>query len=666
MRLIAFTLALVAARSALAVAQTSKRPMEVDDRFRFVEAGLPVISPDGRWVLYTRTRLTLKDNQRHTTTWLAQVAGELPSREFLHEGDRALTWAPNSRSVFFFRRAVHGDHTSDELFQQAVDDSVAEQRSHLDSDLGYNWQLSRDGTSFLLARAESVPQGPGADGDAVFVDEGSNGQTRDYWSNLWRYDLGSGALSRVTNRDWVINSADLAPDGRSAVVAARPDNGRNTRWKAELYLVDLGTGAARQLTHNVVPERDPRWFPDGRAVLFNAVRLDRWENGNGDLWMVDVATGATKNLTPGHTGRFVQVVFSPDGASLFAGGGYGTTRYPVEIDVASGRVSPLIETNGTASVGSWSNDRLTFAYRYQDGATPPDIYVGSVGVHADRQRRVTDLNPWVGSEISVGTVQLVRWRSTDGLTIEGLLTLPSRDGTSTSPRALIVHVPCGPGCGWVNEFSLKNQIYAGLGYTQLSTVVRGSSNYDDRFMRANGFDIGGGDLRDVLSGVDAMVARKVAHPDSLAIDGWSYGAVLGGYILTHTTRFKAASLGAMVSDWITDYGASANYDLVRWFIGGDPWSNPQKWRERSSLTHANRVRTPTLLHHGDDDQTDWPFHSMNYFVALRDAGTPTRLIRYPGEDHDLQKPQSLRIRDAQDIAWMQRFVRGIGSPGTLP
>src|SRR4029077_18079314 len=102
------------------------------------------------------------------------------------------------------------------------------------------------------------------------------------------------------------------------------------------------------------PERDPRWFPDGRAVLFNAGRLDRWENGNGDLWMVDVATGATKDLTPGHTGRFVQVVFSPDGASLFAGSGYGTTRYPVEIDVASGRISPLIETNGTASVGSWS------------------------------------------------------------------------------------------------------------------------------------------------------------------------------------------------------------------------------------------------------------------------------------------------------------------------
>src|SRR4029450_7956073 len=115
-----------------------------------------------------------------------------------------------------------------------------------------------------------------------------------------------------------------------------------------------------------------------------------------------------------------------------------------------------------------------------------------------------------------------------------------------------------------------------------------------------------------------------------------------------------------------DYGTSSNYDMVRWDIGGTPWSNPEKWRERSSLTHADRVRTPTLLHHGDNDETDAPFHSMNYFVALRDAGTPTRLIRYPGEGHALQQPQSLRIRDAQEAAWMQRFVRGIRSPESPP
>jgi len=672
MRLLVCSFVFMVASAALAGAQITTRSLTIDDRFRFVECGSPLISPDGSWVLYTRTRLTLSDNQRHTTTALARADGDTPPVAFLREGDRVLTWTPDSRGVFFFRSVSTGQRASLELFEQAVDDTAAQQRTHLGwDDVGYNWQLSRDGTFFLLVRSELASKGPGADLDAVFVDEGSNGQTRNYWSNLWRYDLGSGEMTRVTSRDWVINSADLSPDGRSAIVAARPDNGRNTHWKQELYLVDLGTGAERQVTHNAVPERDPRfaqnprWFPDGRSVLFTAARLDRWENGNGDLWKVDVATGKTENITPNHTGRFVQPVFSPDGASILVGSGFGTTRFPVQIDVASGKISPLIHTTGVVSIGSWSDDRRTFAYRYQDGSRPPDVFVGRVGVSADQQHRITDLNPWVRTEIALGSVQLVRWRSVDGLQIEGLLTLPP----GPRPRShlpLIVHLPCGPGCGWLNEFSLKNQLYAGLGYAQLSAVVRGSSNYDDRFMQANRFDIGGGDLRDVLSGVDAMVARGIAHADSLALDGWSYGAVLGGYALTKTTRFKAASLGAMVSDWIAEYGAGANYDMVRWFIGGTPWSNPQKWRERSSLTHANRVRTPTLLHHGDDDQTDWPFHSMNYFVALRDAGTPARLIRYPGEGHDLQQPRSLRVRDEQDVAWMERFVRGIKSPETWP
>ena len=121
----------------------------------------------------------------------------------------------------------------------------------------------------------------------------------------------------------------------------------------------------------------------------------------------------------------------------------------------------------------------------------------------------------------------------------------------------------------------------------------------------------------------------------------------------------------MVSDWTNDYGTSAYYGTSRWFLGGNPWTNP-KWRQRSSLTHADRVRTPTLLHHGDNDDTDLPFHSMNYFAALRTFGTTVRYIRYPDEGHDLHQPQHIRIRDTQDAAWMQRFVRGIRTAESLP
>ncbi len=611
-------------------------------------------SPDGQLVLYPTTHLSLDDNRPQGTTWLAPTDGSAPPRPFLQDGDGSPMWAPDSRSIYFFRTVTTGTTPTRELFEQRVTDTAAAQRSHLGAhDLGA-WRLSADGTFFLVARDEDEPSGPSASTDATFVNEGSNGQVRYSWSNLWRYHIDTDSLTRITRRDWSISEFDIAPDGRSAVVAAQPDNHRNTGWKAELYVVDLTDGSTRQVTHNQAPERAPRWFPDGKRVLFTAVRLDRWENGNGDLWQVDVASGATRNLTPAHTGRFVGPVLSPDGSAIYVGSGYATARFPVRIDVASGRITPLMRTPG-AIAGSWSADRRTFAYRSQDATNPPEIYVDVAGGSAG-PIRISDLNPWIRNEIALGSVNVVRWRSNAGMPIEGLLTMPTE--STVRPRPLLVHIPCGPGCGWINEFSLKNQIYAGLGYAQLSVVVRGSSNYDDRFMRANYFDLGGGDQRDVLSGVDAMIARRIASADSLALDGWSYGGILGAYILTQTKRFKAASLGAMVSDWTTDYGSSAYYSGERWFFGGTPWTN-RKWRERSSLTYANRVTTPTLLHHGDQDDTDLPFQSMNFFAALERHGTTVRYIRYPDEGHDLHQPQHIRVRDWQDIAWIQRFVRGV-------
>jgi dipeptidyl aminopeptidase/acylaminoacyl peptidase len=651
--------------AAAAFASAARRPLTVDDQFRLAEPGTPLLSPDGRWVLYSVERVALAENARRSTTWIAPTGENAGApRELLREGDTGPLWAPSSRSVFFLRAVGEGAQRSRELFEQPLEGGEAAQVSRVGPGPDGSWQMAPDGRSFIVLRQEAQASGPGADGDVVFVDEGSNGQTRDHWMNVWRFELATRALTRVTRRDWWINGADVAPDGRTAVVAAQPDNQRNTRWKTELFAVDLETGAARQLTHNQAPELSPRFSPDGRSVLFAAVRLDRWENGNGDLWLLDVATGATRNLTPGHRGRFGGPVFSPDGATLFLQSGYGTTRFPVQVDVASGRITALADTEGVMRVGSWSADRRSYAYLYTDVATPADVYVGRTAARGDRQRRITDLNPWVRAEVALGRGQRVQWTSDDGRAVDGLLTLPPLDLRPAGALPLIVHVPCGPGCAWLNSFSAKQQVFAGLGYAQLAPNVRGASNYDDVHMLGNRFDIGGGDRRDLETGVDALVARGIADPDRLAIDGWSYGAILGAFTLTRTTRFKAASLGAMVSDFVSEFGATAYYDMERWYLGGSPWSEPEQWRGRSALTHADRVRTPTLLHHGDDDTTCSPFQSMNFFAALRYHGTTARLLRYPGEGHDFRQPSHLKLRDDQDVAWMQWFVRGIRPDGT--
>jgi dipeptidyl aminopeptidase/acylaminoacyl peptidase len=649
------SLGLAISLTSTATAQT-RRPMTIHDQFRFVEPGSPIISPDGKWVFYTIAQRSLAENKKHSSIWLTSTEPNSKPRQLLQEGDSSPVWAPDSRSVFFLRSVGEGDDRSREFFQQEITGEKPIQRSHIGPGPDSDWRLSSDGKFFLLIRPEPKPEAPGAASDVIFFNEGSNGQTRDVWTNLWRYDIDTATMKRITQRQWVIDDADISPDGRLAVVATRTNHERNSRWRSELFLVDLASGAATQVTKNVVPEDSPRWSPDGKHVLFTAVRLDRWENGNGDLWLLDVDTRKVQNLTPKHTGWIRDPVFSPDGKYIFAASGYGTTRFPIRIDIGEQTVSPLVKTAGNVRTGSWSSDRQRLAYIYQDFNTPPDIYIGAVASTADRQQRITDLNSWVKTEIQQGTVQRVSWPSFDGKKIEGLLYLPP--AASSAPKPMIVHVACGPGCFWLNSFSVKHQIYAGLGYAQLLPNVRGAANYDDVHLRANMFDIEGGDRKDILTGVTAMVARGIADPSQLGIDGWSYGGVLAGFTITTTNRFKAASLGATVSDWTTDYGAIAFYSSELWYIGGNPWTQPEKWRAKSSLTRANLVRTPTLLHHGVEDDSCSPFQSWNYYVALRRAGTTARLILYPGEGHDFQQPQHLRQRDLQDIAWMEWFIRG--------
>ena len=175
----------------------------------------------------------------------------------------------------------------------------------------------------------------------------------------------------------------------------------------------------------------------------------------------------------------------------------------------------------------------------------------------------------------------------------------------------------GPAGVFTRGFDADAQILAAAGYSIIQPNVRGSSGYGDELLRGNMNDIGGGDYDDVMTGVDYALEAGVAHADSLAVKGWSYGGILGGWTITQTDRFKAASLGAMVSDWQSEFGTGFHFDVLRWYLGGDPWSNRNHWLERSAYSHLDQVTTPTILFHGERDQTDTMAQSMNFFAGLR-------------------------------------------------
>ncbi|MCX5754717.1 MAG: S9 family peptidase [Gemmatimonadetes bacterium] len=653
------TVALALAFAVGLPAQSAKRPMTLDDGFRMVNVGGGQISPDGRWALYSRATRDFATDSSKTTWWLAPTDASTPARQFIGEAGAAnMIWAPDSRTLYFLRPV----NKVRQLHSMSLDGGEALALTEFKENEG-NWTLDPSGKFFVIRRSEkdSVLEKKKKDGwDHVYVDEGSNGQSAESWSNLWTFDLASKKLTRLTQRDWAIGAMDVSSDGKRIVLSARADNKRNTGGAAELYLIDIASKGITQLTDNKGPESGPAWAPDNHTIVFEAVSLDKWDSGNGDFFTIDADTKAIKKITQPHAGQIGNPVFTPDGKYIYFAGGYGTARWPRRLDMASGKMDELASTKGLIGVSSWSKDRTKYLYSYQDFNTPADLYVGTVGKTADRQVQVTDANPWVRDSIAMGKVEVVQWKSVKDFTIEGLVHTPAGyDPAAKKPIPLILNIHGGPAGAWTNNFSTIAHVYNGLGYALISPNVRGSVGYDDKLMRGNMGDIGGGDYQDVMTGVDAMIARGLTVPDSISLRGWSYGGILGGWTITQTTRFKAASLGAMVSDWTSEYGPGFNFDVSLWYIGGDPWTNAQAFREKSSLTYVNKVKTPTLLLHGDNDITDTPAQSMNFFAGLQKFNVPSRYVRFPNEPHGFGKLKHQRVRDTEEIQWMQKYVRGL-------
>jgi dipeptidyl aminopeptidase/acylaminoacyl peptidase len=636
-------------------AQTAeRRPMTTDDGLDMVRVGGAVISPDGSWVLYSRSELDWAENERKTTWWRVDADGGEPYRYIGENGGSSFSFSSDGGRLAFTRTVDQ----KRQIFIMRTSGGEARQLSkHETSVSGFEWV--EDGSALVFvadeARDEEEKKQHEAGFDAVFVDEGPNGQTEGAWRNLWWIDVASGEERRLTEIDQRVGSFAVTSDGARVAFTARSENRRNQQYLSEIFLLDVESGDVRQLTDNRAPEGRLQWAPDDRRLAYTARSDGEWELLLDKPWVMDTETGDRRMISAAFEGNLGSFVWTPDGESLLFGALQRTDRNLYRLDVESGEVTRITDAAGQLSPASFSRDRTRMAYTLEDFDTPPDIWIGTTD--GAPGTRLTEANPWIETDIALASAEVIRWRSRDGLEVEGVLMHPAE--ARVGPGPLILHIHGGPAGVFTNRFSTQNHVWAGLGYAQLMPNVRGSSGYTDELLRGNMRDIGGGDFDDLMTGVDHVVQLGVAHPDSLAVRGWSYGGILGGWTITQTDRFRAASVGAMVSDWTSEYGPGFNHDVRLWYIGGTPWENPEGYRQKSTLTHVANVTTPTLILHGDNDRTDTEPQSMMFFQALKDLGRTVRYIRFPREPHGFREPRHQRTRDVEEIRWIQRHVRGL-------
>ena len=639
---------------AVPVAGQERRAMTTDDGLDMVQVGRAMISPDGSWVLFSKSDLNWEENERETTWWRVSAEGGEPYRYIGDDGGGNFQFSPDG-SRLAFTRSVDDES---QLFLLPTTGGEAVQLSEHETSIGsYAW--SEDGSKIIFVatepRTDEEEEAREAGYDAIFVDEGPNGQQSGNWNNLWLIEVESGAERRLTDTDHRIGSFSVAPNGDRILFTSRIENRRNQQNLSEIQLLEVETGTIRQLTDNSAPEGRLSWAPDGRSFAYTARTDGEWELLLDKIWVMDPDGGDRRIVSGAFDGNIGNFVWAPDASAILFSGLHGTNNNLYRINLGSDSIEQITSSVGSLAPSSFSRDRAKMAYVFQDFDTPADIWVGLTDGTGAVQ--LTDVNSTITDELVLGQGEVIRWESRDGTEIEGILVLPAEYQSGVLP--LLLHIHGGPAGVFRNSFSASNHVWAGLGYAQLFPNVRGSSGYDDDLLRGNLRDIGSGDYEDLMTGVDELISRGIADPDKLGLRGWSYGGILGGWTITQTDRFKGASVGAMVSDWTSEYGPGFNHDVRLWYIGGTPWDNTDEWRERSALTHVANVTTPTLVLHGINDRTDTEPQSMMFFQALKDQGKITRYIRFPREPHGFQEPRHQRTRDVEEIRWIQKYVRNI-------
>ncbi|MFZ4874732.1 alpha/beta fold hydrolase [Janthinobacterium sp. Mn2066] len=462
-----------------------------------------------------------------------------------------------------------------------------------------------------------------------------------------------GELRLLSPADTYVYEYNWTPDGRGFVATSAQGNGDSNWWVAKLSHIDATTGALRVIAAPAMQMNAPSVSQDGKTVAFIGGLMSDFGSVGGDIYTVPLAGGTPRNLTPDYRGTFNGVVWRSNG--LLATALIDSQLALVPLDAEKGPAEPFLL--GAISSGALDG-RLSFsADGKQAAAAQEDFTHASYLVAGPWQqlKKITHDNEHFSPQVSV---QNVGW-SNEGYKVQGWLLGPVKVEAGKQ-YPMIVNVHGGPGAAASPRYvDASSQIreFTDKGYFVFLPNPRGSFGQGQAFTRANMADFGGGDWRDILTGIDA--AQKVAPIDGqrLGLIGHSYGGFMTMWGVTHSDRFKAAVAGAGVANWISYYGQNGINQWMIPFFGASAYDNPEVYRRASPIESIKAARTPTLIYVGERDVETPAAQSLEFWHGLRAMGVPSSLFIYDGEGHAFRKPEHQRDLRQRTLAWFERYLK---------
>jgi dipeptidyl aminopeptidase/acylaminoacyl peptidase len=476
------------------------------------------------------------------------------------------------------------------------------------------------------------------------------------YARLWVLSLSDRKAELVTKESLEVSDFAWSPDSSQlTLTVSRSPGWSNVEWHSSLVVVRREPGdILRTLSTTIEGDAaGARWSPDGKTIAF----LEFTPNRLADyLALVPAAGGPVRHLLQDYPGTVRQFEWAPDSKHLLIESNEKTKDKFLNIETSTGAVTRLgAETALAGADFSVSSDGQTFAYPYSSGDGPLEIWVCKVG---GSPRQLTHFNPHVASW-RLGEVTEVSWKSKkDGVPLYGVLVTPPNFARGhTYPTVVQAHG--GPlwawWSGWLGSWHEWAQLLASNGYVVFLPNPRGSTGRGWKFAEAVRDDEGGKDFDDIMDGLDMLIGQKIADPRRLGIGGFSYGGFMSAWTVTHTNRFKAAVVGAPITNWFSAISVPGYTDFLPVHLADDPLHGRADYDAHSPMTFLANCRTPSFVFGGDADgllQQGWEFYN-----GLKMLGVPTEMVIYPREGHGLQEPAHQLDLLRRILAWYDRYLK---------
>ncbi len=631
-------------------------------------ASAPKISPDGRWVAYEITRTNWEANAFERELWIADASSGQRFRLTSGKGSSYdAQWSPDVKWIAFLsdRPPLLPGAKENKPQIYLIRAMGGEARELTRVETGVNsFAWAPDGHSIAFTSTDA-PTKARKDRDEKYgeiqIISGDYSMTHLWLVNAPDMDtLDSTRLPeprRLTEGNpFTVGGYSWSPDGTHIAFSAQRDPDLGSADTADIYVVTVADRAVKKIVDTRGPDTNPVWSPDGNEIAYST------SNANPNFFYTNRMIAAVP--AAGGAIRVLSSKFDED-ASPMGWGAEGiyftalqrTYSHLFRLNPKTGAIDRV------SSPDAYIASQFSFARDYKQaafvGAT--DNHIAEVCVsplHPFSPKPLTNLEDQLKG-FRTARREIIQWNSTDGVKIEGVLEKPADfDPSKKYPLLVVIHGgPTGVDRGSLSaDRYYPMEIFAAKGALILRPNYRGSAGYGEAFRSLNVRNLGIGDYADVISGVDYLISKGWVDRDRVGAMGWSEGGYISAFITASSDRFKAVSVGAGISDWMTYYVSTDIHPFTRQYLQATPWDDPEIYRKTSPISYVKAAKTPTLIQQGGSDKRVPISDSFELYQALRDQGVPVRMVVYPGFGHPINKPKQQRSVMEENLRWFSHYI----------